>query len=90
MPGAPPLVSRVRIVDAAAALDAADLAGSAMLTLANTPGMDSCSTSAPAAAMHATPMPRTTRVTRKAHGSGARAHHKWCMCPLRTRPRAAC
>eukprot|EP00965_Chrysotila_dentata_P136698 4521070-Pleurochrysis_carterae.AAC.1 len=35
-------------------------------------------------------MLRTTCVTRKAHGSGVRAHHQWCMCPHRTRPRAAC
>eukprot|EP00965_Chrysotila_dentata_P220976 6192113-Pleurochrysis_carterae.AAC.2 len=33
-------------------------------TLACTPGLDSCST--PAAAIHATPAPRTTRVTRTA------------------------
>eukprot|EP00965_Chrysotila_dentata_P079880 2634484-Pleurochrysis_carterae.AAC.2 len=35
--------------------------------------MDSCSTPASAAAMHATSMPRTTRVTRTAHGNGASA-----------------
>eukprot|EP00965_Chrysotila_dentata_P158149 5224950-Pleurochrysis_carterae.AAC.1 len=41
-------------------------------TLANTPGTDCCSTPTSAAAMHANPTPRTTRVTRTAHGSGAR------------------
>eukprot|EP00965_Chrysotila_dentata_P101000 3336407-Pleurochrysis_carterae.AAC.5 len=45
--------------------------------LANTPGMDSCSTPASAAAMHATPTPRMTRVTRTAHGNGARPHYRW-------------
>eukprot|EP00965_Chrysotila_dentata_P183289 6052679-Pleurochrysis_carterae.AAC.1 len=40
-------------------------------TLANTPGVDSCSTPAPATAIHATPTPRTTRVTRTAYGNGS-------------------
>eukprot|EP00965_Chrysotila_dentata_P050680 1680321-Pleurochrysis_carterae.AAC.1 len=38
-------------------------------TLANTPGKDTCSTPVSAAARHATPTPRTTRVTRAAHGN---------------------
>eukprot|EP00965_Chrysotila_dentata_P150822 4983652-Pleurochrysis_carterae.AAC.1 len=37
--------------------------------LANTPGMNSCSTPVSAAAVQATPTPRTTRVTRAAHGN---------------------
>eukprot|EP00965_Chrysotila_dentata_P008457 275524-Pleurochrysis_carterae.AAC.3 len=36
--------------------------------------MDSYSTPASVAAMHATPMPRRTRVMRTAHGNGARPH----------------
>eukprot|EP00965_Chrysotila_dentata_P078581 2589689-Pleurochrysis_carterae.AAC.1 len=40
--------------------------------------MDSCSTPASAAAMHANLTPRTTRVTHTAHGDGARPHRRWC------------
>eukprot|EP00965_Chrysotila_dentata_P144932 4786078-Pleurochrysis_carterae.AAC.3 len=46
-------------------------------TLANTPGMDCFSTPASAAAMHATPTPRTTCVTHTACGSGVRPGHLW-------------
>eukprot|EP00965_Chrysotila_dentata_P016123 534391-Pleurochrysis_carterae.AAC.1 len=46
-------------------------------TLANTPGMDSCNTPVSAAAMHANPTPRTTRVTRTAHDNGARLYRRW-------------
>eukprot|EP00965_Chrysotila_dentata_P041633 1380749-Pleurochrysis_carterae.AAC.1 len=56
-----------------------DVARPEQLTLANTPGMDSCITPASAAALHANPTPRTTRVTRTAHGNGARSHHRWCF-----------
>eukprot|EP00965_Chrysotila_dentata_P175381 5788624-Pleurochrysis_carterae.AAC.1 len=45
-------------------------------TLANTPGMDSCSTLVSVAAMHTTPTPRMTRATRAAHGNGACLHHQ--------------
>eukprot|EP00965_Chrysotila_dentata_P100868 3332043-Pleurochrysis_carterae.AAC.1 len=39
--------------------------------------------------MHATPTPRTTRVTRcAAYGNGARLHHQWCLG--RTVPSPSC
>eukprot|EP00965_Chrysotila_dentata_P097157 3211213-Pleurochrysis_carterae.AAC.1 len=36
--------------------------------------------------MHATPMPRTTRVTRTEYGNGARPHRPWSRRMHRTRP----
>eukprot|EP00965_Chrysotila_dentata_P039818 1322774-Pleurochrysis_carterae.AAC.2 len=52
--------------------------------------MDSCSTPASAAAMHATPMPKKTRVTRTAHGNGVRPHQLWCLHLHCIRPNAVC
>eukprot|EP00965_Chrysotila_dentata_P136111 4499832-Pleurochrysis_carterae.AAC.1 len=42
--------------------------------------------------MHATPTPKTTRVTRTAYGkNGARPGHLWCLMSLHcTRPCAVC
>eukprot|EP00965_Chrysotila_dentata_P013553 449562-Pleurochrysis_carterae.AAC.1 len=40
--------------------------------------------------MHATPTPRTTRVTRTAHGNGARHCHLWCLSLHCTRLCAVC
>eukprot|EP00965_Chrysotila_dentata_P047287 1569465-Pleurochrysis_carterae.AAC.1 len=40
--------------------------------------------------MHATPMPRTTRVTRTVYGNGARPHRHWSRRMYRTRPCAVC
>eukprot|EP00965_Chrysotila_dentata_P184252 6083154-Pleurochrysis_carterae.AAC.1 len=40
--------------------------------------------------MHATPMPRTTRVTRTAYGNGVRPHRLWSRRMYRTRLFAVC
>eukprot|EP00965_Chrysotila_dentata_P160815 5310764-Pleurochrysis_carterae.AAC.1 len=59
-------------------------------TLANTLGVNSCSTPALDAAMHDTPTPRTTHVTRTAYGNGARPCNLWCLRLHRTRLCAVC
>eukprot|EP00965_Chrysotila_dentata_P068594 2266974-Pleurochrysis_carterae.AAC.1 len=71
--GPSPLAGGTRETNhAATANPADDPARPTQPTLDNTPGVDNCSTPAPAAAMHANPTPRTTRVTRTAYGNGAR------------------
>eukprot|EP00965_Chrysotila_dentata_P043723 1453820-Pleurochrysis_carterae.AAC.2 len=59
-------------------------------SLVFTPGVDSCSKPASVAAMHNTPTPRTTRVTRTAHGDGARPHRSWFLVALKLRLHAVC
>eukprot|EP00965_Chrysotila_dentata_P067388 2230278-Pleurochrysis_carterae.AAC.1 len=76
--------------DTATGAPADDPAKPTQPTLANTPGVDGCSTPAPAAAMHTAPTPRTTRVTRTAYGNGARPCHLWCLSLHWTRLCAVC